>query len=170
MQDGQSDMDAAARLVEEVERVARRSGDAAAVRDDLVQETLLRVWCRMRERGETGIPGGLLATVLRRVRVDRWRRRQTRDRATAEASPGTTGGIGPLEQAGWRELAAVVTRLVGDLPEPQREVLRLRIHEGLKFKEIARVQNVPLNTVLGRMHRALTALRARLGEVDDPDR
>jgi RNA polymerase sigma-70 factor (ECF subfamily) len=45
------------------------------------------------------------------------------------------------------------------LPETEREVMRLRLDEDLKFHEIAARTGAPLNTVLGRMRNATRRLR-----------
>ena len=45
------------------------------------------------------------------------------------------------------------------LPENQRQVLLLRYYSGLKFVEIAEVVGCPLNTALGRMHKAMQKLK-----------
>ena len=50
-----------------------------------------------------------------------------------------------------------------DAMEPKmQEVVRWRLFDGLSFKEIAEMQGVPLNTALGRMHRALKQIRKSL--------
>jgi RNA polymerase sigma-70 factor (ECF subfamily) len=51
---------------------------------------------------------------------------------------------------------------LGQLPYEQREVLMLHIHSGLKFKTIAKSQNVSINTVQGRYRYALDKLRLML--------
>jgi RNA polymerase sigma-70 factor (ECF subfamily) len=50
------------------------------------------------------------------------------------------------------------------LPEEQREVVLMRIHGEIPFKEIAKIVHSPLNTVLGRMHYAVANLRRMLGK------
>jgi len=57
------------------------------------------------------------------------------------------------EQKAWLEQA------VEQLPQEQKQVVLMRLFGQLPFKEIARVVNCPLNTVLGRMHYALKNLR-----------
>jgi len=49
------------------------------------------------------------------------------------------------------------------LSPEQKEVVLLRTYSGLSFKAISKIQNVPLNTVLARMHYAINNLRQRLG-------
>jgi RNA polymerase sigma-70 factor (ECF subfamily) len=56
---------------------------------------------------------------------------------------------------------------LGQLPYEQREVLLLHSYSGVKFKAIAKQQNVSINTVQGRYRYALDKLRSMLnGEVE----
>lgn len=52
-----------------------------------------------------------------------------------------------------------VRELISLLPDPQREVLLMRIYDELSFKEIAEKTNCSINTALGRMRYAILNLR-----------
>ncbi len=52
-----------------------------------------------------------------------------------------------------------VVRLVDYLPEEQRDVLKNRIFKGMSFKDIADMEDISINTALGRMRYALINLR-----------
>ena len=54
--------------------------------------------------------------------------------------------------------------LVAGLPEMQRLVVTLRYQEDLDPSEICRIVQIPVNTVKSHLHRALAALRRKLGE------
>ena len=55
---------------------------------------------------------------------------------------------------------------LGQLPYEQREVLLLHSYSGMRFRAIAKQQNVSINTVQGRYRYALDKLRSMLdGEV-----
>ena len=54
--------------------------------------------------------------------------------------------------------------LVEQLPEEQREVVKLRYFSGLSFREIAEQTDVSINTALGRMRYALINLRRLIKE------
>ncbi len=49
--------------------------------------------------------------------------------------------------------------MLESLPETQRTVIRLRLFEGLKFREVAERLGCPLNTALARMHDGMKSLR-----------
>ena len=73
----------------------------------------------------------------------------------------------PIDEATFTELRTDVREAIDALPEAQRRVVRMRYFEGKTFKEIARIEGVPLNTALGRMHLAAKKLRRTLEERDD---
>ncbi len=52
-----------------------------------------------------------------------------------------------------------VKRLIEELPEDQKEVLKMRIYRDMSFKEISEQTGVSINTALGRMRYALINLR-----------
>ena len=55
-------------------------------------------------------------------------------------------------------------QLIADLPEMQRVIVTLRYQEDLDPSEICRIVNLPVNTVKSHLHRAVLALRKKLGE------
>jgi RNA polymerase sigma-70 factor, ECF subfamily len=50
-------------------------------------------------------------------------------------------------------------RAIDQLPDAQKQVLMLRYYSNLKFVEIAEMLGCPLNTALGRMHKAMLKLK-----------
>ena len=61
-----------------------------------------------------------------------------------------------------KELYHKVQVVVETLPEEQREVFLLRCDAGMKFKEIAEMLELSINTVLSRMHYAQKRIRQEL--------
>jgi len=55
-------------------------------------------------------------------------------------------------------------RAIDQLPEAQKQVLMLRYYSNLKFVEIAEMIGCPLNTALGRMHKAMLKLKELMAE------
>ena len=58
--------------------------------------------------------------------------------------------------------AAELHRAIGELPVEFREILVLRELEGLSYKEIADLSEIPLGTVMSRLARAREQLRTLL--------
>ena len=65
----------------------------------------------------------------------------------------------PAAVAAHADSATAVRSLLAQLPEPQQAVIRLRVFDGLKFREVADRLGCPLNTALARMHDGLRNLR-----------
>ena len=132
--------------------------------DDLVQDMWLRALESPPTRAETS--GGWLATVLRNLARDGWRkdgRRTARESAAArpEALPAAADLIARAEAH--RSLIEHVT----GLREPYRSVVLLRFFEDLPPREIAHRMDVPPATVRTHLHRALRMLRASLDGAPD---
>ena len=70
----------------------------------------------------------------------------------------------PVAPASGDPLAARRLReLVAALPERQRLIVTLRYQEDLDPSEIGRVVGMPVNTIKSHLHRALLALRKKMG-------
>lgn len=57
------------------------------------------------------------------------------------------------------QIESDVVRLVEYLPNEQRDVLKNRLFKGMSFKDIAYMEDISINTALGRMRYALINLR-----------
>lgn len=136
-------------------RMTRNAHDA----EDLVQETFLRAY-RGFDKFEAGTNiRAWLFTILHRVRTDAFRR--------AGRSPRTVElvGDGPATPPAQDALALggeEVERALAGLPEPFRVAVILRDVEELSYDEIARVLDIPIGTVMSRIHRGRGQLRAAL--------
>jgi len=139
--------------------------------DDLVQDTLARAW-EKRQLWQAGSDlRAWLFTIMHNVHVNQF---SVRRRELAESS--LDADDGPV--AGWQipvratqsdrlELAEVLTQ-IGRLPTDQREVLMLAAVEELRYEEIARVQGVPIGTVMSRLNRAREKLRRMNADTQAP--
>ncbi len=64
------------------------------------------------------------------------------------------------------QIESDVVNLVQYLPNDQREVLEKRIFKGMSFKDIALIDDISINTALGRMRYALINLRKLVDKHD----
>jgi RNA polymerase sigma-70 factor (ECF subfamily) len=112
--------------------------------------------------------GGWLMRIAHNIVIDHARRRKGMCSLDAGDSGGTLAAIIPAPghdpaghaQAG--ELGRRITDAVATLPPEQKAVFLMRVEMGLPFREISRIQRVPLNTALARMHYAVCKLRTIL--------
>jgi RNA polymerase sigma-70 factor (ECF subfamily) len=132
--------------------------------EDIVQETLLRLWRRPQtiQTHHTSLRPWL-CTVARNLIVDHWRVRQARPMESNDAGlEFITAVRDPIDEAEWaRDIAQAMAKLSSD----HREVLRLVYYRGLQLKEAANELGLPLGTVKSRTFYALRDLRAALGEM-----
>jgi len=95
-------------------------------------------------------------------------RQKSRERLAPleEAAFVAAGGDGPVQMVIDDERMQRLRSAVAELPCEQREVVMLRVHAGLKFREIAKHQSISVKTALSRYRYGLDKLRSMLdGEV-----
>ena len=153
----------------------RLVGDDSA--EELHQQTWLSVLDNLdkfdpslaSQSNESGAPAGGFKAWLFRIATnkanDLWRSRG-RERAAKDGlrlvKDETTPWAG--EEAQGREQQQKLIRAIGKLPESQRQVLALRYYSNMKFIDIAKLLGCPLNTALGRVHKAMIKLRQLMEE------
>ncbi|MDO6745182.1 sigma-70 family RNA polymerase sigma factor [Tenacibaculum soleae] len=71
----------------------------------------------------------------------------------------TDGSLNAENKIIKEQILADVRELVEELPEEQKEVLKMRIYNDMSFNEISENTGVSINTALGRMRYALINLR-----------
>lgn len=62
------------------------------------------------------------------------------------------------------ELENQMVDLIDYLPESQRKILKMRIFQEMSFKDIAELEDISINTALGRMRYALINMRKMIEE------
>lgn len=70
------------------------------------------------------------------------------------------------EEMTQNELESQMVQLLEHLPESQREILKMRIFKEMSFKDIAEIEDISINTALGRMRYALINLRKLIEKHD----
>ena len=154
-----------------------RSSGRRDLADDLLQEVFLRVVRRADSfKGQAKFTTWMY-TIARNLIIDTARRERHRKTVALDApaygddvqgdtrldrtpSPAPT----PDRGASDARFTARLESALEALPDEQREVFLLREVEGLKFREIAEVLNLPANTIKSRMRYALEALRVSLAD------
>ncbi len=136
-------------------RMARNAHDA----EDLVQETYLRAF-----RAFDGYTPGTnirawLSTILHRVRTDALRKagRSVKTAELTDDGPGVPPAQDALASGG-----EDIARALAGLPEVFRTAVVLRDVEDFAYEEIARILEIPIGTVMSRIHRGRALLRAVL--------
>jgi RNA polymerase sigma-70 factor (ECF subfamily) len=158
-------------LLDDVFTLARYLTRDAVEAEDAAQETFLRAL-----RYFAGFTGDQikpwLFTILRNVLRSRDSRRfeplpesEGRDAASVEPLWGEAEA-NPEASAAQSDEAAHLRELIGRLPAVYRETLLLKEFNGLSYRQIAEVTEVPIGTVMSRLARAREELQAAWLELE----
>jgi RNA polymerase sigma-70 factor, ECF subfamily len=157
-------------LVDQLYRAARRYTRSTADAEDLVQETMVKAYAGF----HTFTAGTNVRAWLFRILTNTWitsyRTAQRRpDEVLAADVTDMWPGTATNQSAELAVLEAMGDDDVRDalqaLPEGQRLVVYYADVEGFRYKEIAAILDLPLGTVMSRLHRGRRNLRALLVDV-----
>jgi RNA polymerase sigma-70 factor (ECF subfamily) len=143
--------------------LTRNDADA----EDVVQDAVVRAF-RFFSSVRTDNARSWLFTIVRRTWYARLAKPDQRIPTTEydELTDGRSDEVARMDELLIRrEQAERVRRAVEQLPADFREVIVLRELEGLSYKEIATVVNIPVGTVMSRLSRARERLMPLLDAV-----
>ncbi|MEJ6560336.1 MAG: sigma-70 family RNA polymerase sigma factor [Akkermansiaceae bacterium] len=147
---------------------ARQRCDSMAEAEDMLQDSLIKLWHYQEERDYRPPDLPLAFSVLRYIGLDRGRskgRRDKRDQKIVQFQVGSDLWLDtPAEQS---EEAEILRCAVEKLPEKLREVLTLKIWGGLTFAEIGEILSLSNNTAASRYRYALEQLQKKLSHLKD---
>ena len=143
-------------------RLALRITMNRAEAEDVVQDTLLKVWEQREEWERIDSLEAYALTVCRNRALDSLKRMGRDTRSLDEmdgSSHATDSGLRRLEA---REQLSLVRKFMDGLPEVQRTIMLLRDIEGKTYQEIAQTIGVSETQVKVYLHRARTKIRKEL--------
>ena len=82
-----------------------------------------------------------------------------------EILPGNTPT--PDEQLENQERKNEIHACVDQLPDPLRQVVNLVYYEGIKYREVAQILDIPVGTVKSRLHTAMKHLALKIRGIND---
>ena len=134
---------------------------------DVTQDAMLRFFSTLNSFDAARRVQPWLFTIVRNQVRDLWRQRQRRPADAIGESDALVGQLAapqPSPEADLRrqELRQRVWRALATLPADKREIIVLRDFHDLSYSDIAEVLDIPIGTVMSRLHGARRQLRARL--------
>lgn len=132
----------------------------AAHADDLVQDCIERALARANTLQDPSRIGAWLRAILYNLYIDELRRKRTRGTQVdaADLADDINFSTPAADGTDMTDLARATQRLAPD----HRQILMLAGVEELSYREMADELGVPIGTVMSRLARARTALRALL--------
>lgn len=145
--------------------LAHRVGDRHAA-DDLTQEVFLRAF-RALSRGAYAGAASVktwLFTIANNAAIDhhRYRARRPKTMSQGPSHDRPDASADPAQLTERAEQADRARALIAELPEPQRQVVTMKLFGQLSFAEIAEVLGCPVATARSRMRYGLMKIHERL--------
>ena len=157
-------------LKNELYRLALRITLNPADAEDVVQETMMKVWNRRDTWEQIESMEAYCLTICRNLALDKTRK-MGNDSQTLDTSEHDTAdhshSANPEEQVIQQDRVAMVRMLINQLPEKQRSVMQLRDFEGKSYKEIASVLGLSEEQVKVNIFRARQTIKKKYIEAEE---
>ena len=154
-------------LKDKLFRLALRITLDRAEAEDVVQDTMIRVWNKRDEWQQFESVEAYCLIVAKNLAIDR---SQKKDAQNVELSPEMAEEAdtsGPYDRLVNNERMKIIHRLIDELPEKQRLIMRLRDIEGESYKDIAKVLQLTEEQVKVNLFRARQKVKQRYIEIDE---
>ena len=135
--------------------------------EDVVQDTLIKVWNRRDDWQDIDSIEAFSLTVCRNLSLDKVKKAGADNQpiGDSEAASADTASD-PYERMVQRDRVEQVRRIVDELPERLKSCMQLRDFEGKSYKEIAAVLGITEEQVKVNIFRARQTVKQRYNEID----
>lgn len=129
---------------------------------DIVQDTLIKVWNKRDEWEDIKSMEAYCLTVCRNLALDRQKLRANQNESIDNIHLDTPDqGGNPYERMQQKDRIELVRRMVNALPEKQRSCIQLRDFEGKPYKEIAEILGITEDQVKVNIFRGRQAIKKK---------
>ena len=153
-------------LKNELFRLAFRITLDRADAEDVVQETMIKVWNRRERWDEIESIEAFCMTICRNLALDKQKRADNQNTSFEEGHDAIDRSYGsnPEELMEQTDRVELVRRLMNGLPVKQRTCMQLRDIEGKSYKEIAEILDINEQQVKTNIFRARQTIKQRFIE------
>lgn len=155
-------------LKDKLFRLALRITLNPAEAEDVVQETMVKVWNRRDNWGTIDNIENFCLTICRNLALDKTRHmgNQTLSLETEMEPSDNSHHANPEEQVIQQDRIRLVRQLIDQLPEKQRSCMQLRDIEGKSYKDIANILQITEEQVKINIFRARQTIREQFKKAD----
>ena len=157
-------------LKDKLFRVALRITFDRAEAEDIVQETLIKVWNKREEWNSLDSVEAYCLTLTKNLAIDLREKMDARTEELTEQHDRTQDDANPYEELEQKERLMWVHRLMEELPEKQRKIMLMRDIEEKSYKEIAQALDVTEEQVKINLFRARQKVKQGLLRLDAYER
>ena len=149
-------------------RLALRITLNSAEAEDIVQDTLIKVWNKRDEWNKIESIEAFSLTICRNLALDRNKRMDNRNDSLDETNIEKADLLSnPYEDTTHKDKMDLVRKLVDRLPEKQRSCMQLRDFEGKPYKEIAEILGITEEQVKINIFRARQSVKEKFQKFDN---
>lgn len=150
-------------LKNELFRMALRITQNREEAEDVVQETMIKVWKRREQWSQLESIEAFCLTICRNLSLDKVRRmdNQTQSLDASIQPHDQHVASNPEEQTIQNDRVRLVRQLISALPEKQRSCMQLRDMEGKSYKDIATILDITEEQVKVNIFRARQTIREK---------
>jgi RNA polymerase sigma-70 factor (ECF subfamily) len=137
---------------------------SAETAEDILQDTFLKLWMHRDKLTSINNFSGYLYRMIRNSAITGFQRLSLQTLMLADMKREAEATGRPIDEALIeKQLHEMLTHVINELPERQRQVYNMVRVEGLKYEEVAQALNISLSTVKNHMTRALETIRTQIG-------
>lgn len=136
--------------------------------EDIVQDTLVKVWNARDRWQDIDSLEAYTYTIARNLALDRMQKAENRNASLDEAiADRPDNSSTPYEKTLQSDRMSLVRHLVDQLPEKQRSCMQLRDIEGKSYKEIAAILGISDEQVKVNIFRARQTVKKKFEQYDE---
>lgn len=155
-------------LKNELFRLALRITLNRAEAEDIVQDTLIKVWNRREEWNAIDSIEAFSLTVCRNMSLDRIRKKGNDNDSLEDVKAAEPlASSNPQDRMIQTDKVRLIRQIVDGLPEKQRSCMQLRDFEGKTYKEIAGVLDISEEQVKVNIFRARQTVKQKYLRLDN---
>lgn len=135
--------------------------------EDIVQDTLIKVWNSRNKWQQLDSIEAYSLTIARNLSLDRIKKMENQNGSLEDEKterPDTTSN--PSERMIQKDKLDIVKRMIDELPEKQRSCIQLRDIEGKAYKDIAQILGITEEQVKINIFRARQTIKQRFQQFD----
>lgn len=149
-------------------RLALRITCNNAEAEDVVQDTLIKVWNRRERWDEIESMEAFCMTICRNLALDKIKKMGNQHDSLDDSQQDRPSALNnPYEEMNQKDRIQLVRKIVGELPEKQRTCIQLRDFEGKSYKEVAEIMQISEDQVKINIFRGRQTIKQRFKELDD---
>ena len=154
-------------LKDKLFRLALRITFDSSEAEDIVQDTLIKVWDKRDEWQQIESIESYCMTITRNLAIDRSQKMEARNMELTPEAQEMPDTLTPEKLFEQDEQLRLIHQAINSLPEKQRTIVQLRDIEGKSYKEIAKILGITEEQVRVNLFRARQRIKTEINGIND---